>query len=107
MPLRKNSSIIHCALVCPSATPGITNGVVLSGDGAPFFNGEVVSYKCNLNFDSTDAPLSCTCDITSDPNVPAWDCGGANFATTCRRSKSRFGMLQVSHQQQVLKNSDK
>jgi len=80
--------IYWCGLGCSRPFPALANGWVSCGDDQlHFHNGHVLHYTCERNFASSNNPLICICDTTTDPNNPVWNCGATNFATTCRKSK--------------------
>ena len=52
--------------------PDIANGVVSSGDSAPYFINEMITYECNNNYDADGADLTNECmENAGDIVVPA------------------------------------
>ena len=72
--------------VCPDIVPDIANGMVSSGDIAPYFINEIVTYECNENYDADGADLTNQCTENSgDIVVPAvWSRMTADLASVCR-----------------------
>ena len=76
-------------LVCPSPAPDIANGMVSSGDTAPFFINEIVTYECNNNYDADGADLTNECmENAGDIVVPAvWSRMTSDLTDVCRAGK--------------------
>ena len=76
-------------LVCPDTVPNIANGVVSSGNSAPFFNNEIVTYECNNNYDADGADLTNQCmENTGDIVVPAvWSRMTGDLTDVCRAGR--------------------
>ena len=72
--------------VCPATVPDIANGMVSSGDSAPFFINEMITYECNNNYDADGADLTNECmENAGDIVVPAvWSRMTADLASVCR-----------------------
>ena len=52
--------------------PDIANGIVSSGDTAPYFINEIITYECNNNYDANGADLTNKCiENAVDIVVPA------------------------------------
>ena len=66
--------------------PDIANGVVNSGNTAPFFINEMITYQCNNNYDANGADLTNECvENTGDIVVPAvWSRMTADLTSVCR-----------------------
>ena len=66
--------------------PDIANGVVSSGDTAPYFINEMVTYQCNNNYDADGADLTNECmENAGDIVVPAvWSRLTGDLTDTCR-----------------------
>ena len=66
--------------------PDIANGVVSSGDTAPYFINEIVTYQCNNNYDADGADLTNECmENTGNIVVPAvWSRMASDLTSTCR-----------------------
>ena len=80
-------NLIFFFLVCPAALPVYDNAAITAGGGAAaYFNNHMLTYMCNQNFATTAPGIMCTCDTTTDPDNPSWNCP-LDFATTCLRSK--------------------
>ena len=73
-------------LVCPATVPDIANGMVSSGDSAPFFINEMITYECNNNYDADGADLTNECmENAGDVVVPAvWSRMTADLTGVCR-----------------------
>ena len=82
----QNIYILLSIIVCPSTVPDIANGVVSSGDAAPFFINEMVTYQCNDNYDADGADLTNQCmENAGDIVVPAvWSRMTADLASVCQ-----------------------
>ena len=76
-------------LVCPATVPDISNGMVSSGDSAPFFINEIVTYQCNNNYDADGADSTNECiENTGDIVVPAvWSRMTADLTSVCRAGR--------------------
>ena len=74
--------------VCPKIYPRLANGWLTCGDDRKRHNkGDELEYECAAGFVSSDVPLRCICDESfPDNDNPAWNCGGVDFATTCKIS---------------------
>ena len=73
--------------VCPKTYPRLENGWLTCGDDRiRHSEGDELDYECAAGFVSPDIPLHCICDESTDPDNPAWNCGGVDFATTCQKS---------------------
>ena len=72
--------------VCPATVPDIENGVVSSGDSAPYFINEMITYACNTNYDADGADLTNQCmQNTGNIVVPAvWSRMTADLTNICR-----------------------
>ena len=72
--------------VCPATVPDIGNGMVSSGDSAPFFINEMITYECNNNYDADGADLTNECmENAGDIVVPAvWSRMTGDLASVCR-----------------------
>ena len=72
--------------VCPAAVPDIANGMISSGDSAPFFINEMITYECNNNYDADGADLTNECmENAGDVVVPAvWSRMTADLTSVCR-----------------------
>ena len=53
--------MIRAPAVFTAAVPDIANGVVTSGDTAPYFINEIITYECNNNYDADGADLENRC----------------------------------------------
>ena len=73
-------------LVCPATVPNIANGVVSSGDLAPYFINEMITYQCNNNYNADGADLTNECmENAGDIVVPAvWSRMTADLTSVCR-----------------------
>ena len=73
-------------LVCPASVPDIANGMVSSGDTAPFFINEMITYECNNNYDADGADLTNECmENPGDIVVPAvWSRMTGDLASVCQ-----------------------
>ena len=81
------SNVVFVCSACSTTLPDLPNGIVVSGNtGGPYFDGHVINYMCSTDFATTNAPISCTCDVTTDPNNPAWSCSPMFTTPICRRS---------------------
>ena len=59
-------------LVCTATVPDIANGVVSSGDSAPYFINEMITYQCNNNYDANGMDLTNECmENSGNVVVPA------------------------------------
>ena len=47
--------------MCPATVPDIANGMVSSGDTAPYFINEMITYACNTNYNADGADLTNEC----------------------------------------------
>ena len=76
-------------LVCPDTVPNIANGVVSSGDLAPYFINEMITYQCNDNYDADGADLTNECmENAGDIVVPAvWSRITGDLANVCRAGR--------------------
>ena len=73
--------------VCPKTFPRLANGWLTCGDDQKRHNdGDELEYECASGFVSSDIPLRCSCDESTDVDNPAWNCGGVDFKTTCQIS---------------------
>ena len=72
--------------VCPATVPNVANGMVSSGDTAPFFINEMITYECNNNYDADGADLTNECmENAGDIVVPAvWSRMTADLTDICR-----------------------
>ena len=72
--------------VCTTTVPDIANGVVSSGDAAPYFINEMITYQCNNNYDADGADLTNECiENPGDIVVPAvWSWITGNLTDICR-----------------------
>ena len=75
--------------VCPASVPDIANGVVSSGDSAPYFINEMITYACNTNYDADGADLTNQCmENSGDIVVPAvWSRMTNDLTNICRAGK--------------------
>ena len=66
--------------------PDIANGMVSSGDSAPFFINEMITYECNNNYDADGADLTNECmENAGDIVVPAvWSRMTGDLTDICR-----------------------
>ena len=71
--------------VCPAAVPEIANGMVGSGDTAPYFINEMITYQCNTNYDADGADLTNQCmENIGNVAVPAaWTRMTADLTSVC------------------------
>ena len=78
--------VLYYCLVCPATVPDIANGMFSSGDTAPFFINEIVTYECNNNYDADGADLTNECmENAGDIVVPAvWSRMTADLTSVCR-----------------------
>ena len=85
MPLQSNNFFI-LAIVCPTTVPDIANGMVTSGDTAPYFINEIIAYQCNNNYDADGADLTNECmENAGNIVVPAvWSRMTADLTYVCR-----------------------
>ena len=81
-----NIDIFLSIIVCPATVPDIANGMVSSGDSAPFFINEMITYECNNNYDADGADLTNECmENAGDIVVPAvWSRMTADLTDICR-----------------------
>ena len=72
--------------VCPATVPDIANGMVSSGDSAPYFINEMITYECNNNYDADGVDLTNECiENTGDIVVPAvWSRMTGDLTDICR-----------------------
>ena len=84
-------------LVCPATVPDIANGMVSSGDTAPFFINEIVTYQCNNNYDADGADLTNECiENAGDIVVPAvWSRMTADLTSVCRAGRYSINCLVI------------
>ena len=84
-------------LVCPATVPDIANGMVSSGDSAPFFINEIVKYQCNNNYDADGADLTNECmENAGDIVVPAvWSRMTADLISVCRAGRYSINCLVI------------
>ena len=81
--------------VCPTAVPDIANGMVSSGDSAPYFVNEMITYECNNNYDADGMDLTNQCmENSGDVVVPVvWSRMTADLTSLCQagiRLSTRF-----------------
>ena len=69
--------------VCPDPAPSINNGDIDSGDTAPYFINEVITYTCNDGFMSESSPIINTCQVGSGPNDLMWSTPSSGLSSTC------------------------
>ena len=81
------SDVVFVCLACSTTLPTLSNAIVVSGNtGGPYFDGHMINYMCSSNFATTDGAISCTCDVTTDPDNPDWSCSPVFTTPICRRS---------------------
>ena len=93
--------------VCPATVPDIANGIFSSGDSAPYFINEMITYECNNNYDADGADLTNECiENAGDVVVPAvWSRMTADLTSVCRAGNDNLtieinldiSQLQDSH----------
>ena len=73
-------------LVCTATVPDIANGMVSSGDSAPFFINEMITYQCNDNYDADGADLTNECiENSGDVVAPVvWSRMTADLTSVCQ-----------------------
>ena len=66
--------------------PDIANGMVSSGDSAPYFINEMITYECNNNYDADGADLTNQCmENAGDIVVPVvWSRMTNDLTSVCR-----------------------
>ena len=66
--------------------PDIANGMVSSGDSAPYFINEMITYVCNNNYDADGMDLTNQCMENSGDIVDpaAWSRMTADLTSVCR-----------------------
>ena len=86
MVLREVTCFLMLVTVCPATVPDIANGMVSSGDAAPYFINEIITYECNSNYDADGADLTNECiENPGDIVVPAvWSKMTADLTSVCR-----------------------
>jgi len=84
--LKKNCfNIVY--LECSTTLPTYENAMLFSGGRQTnYFNSHELTYMCDTNFASEINPIMCTCDTTTNPNNPMWDCS-LPLDSICLRSK--------------------
>ena len=72
--------------VCPATVPDVANGMVSSGDTAPYFINEMITYQCNNNHDADGADLTNECmENAGNIVVPAvWSRMTDDLTSVCR-----------------------
>ena len=72
--------------MCPASVPVIENGIVSSGDSAPYFINEMITYACNTNYDADGMDLTNQCmENAGNIVVPAvWSRMTADLTNICR-----------------------
>ena len=81
-----NIDIFLSIIVCPATVPDVANGIVSSGDSAPYFINEMITYECNNNYDADGADLTNECmENAGDIVVPAvWSRMTGDLTDICR-----------------------
>ena len=66
--------------------PDIANGMVSTGDSAPYFINEMITYQCNNNYDADGEDLTNQCmENSGNTVVPAvWSRMTAGLTSICR-----------------------
>ena len=84
-------------LVCPATVPDIANGMVSSGDTAPFFINEMITYQCNNNYDADGADLTNECiENAGDIVVPAvWSRMTGDLTSVCQAGRYSINCLVI------------
>ena len=85
--LKKNflTLLFVLLLVCIATVPDIANGIISSGDTAPYFINEMITYGCNNNYDADETDLTNECIENTGGGVPAvWSRMTGDLTDVCQ-----------------------
>ena len=86
----KNSHLVifDVLLGCTANIPFYDNAFISAGANLVSYpNGHVITYMCDIGFQSVANSITCTCDTTNGVNNPGWVCAPPDLIETCLRRK--------------------